>query len=770
MLLTSSELYRFDEFELQPSRRILTKDGVRVPLAPKTFEVLLCLVRNAGRVVLKEELFKTVWPDSFIEESNLTQHIFWLRKALGDKARYIVTIPGRGYEFAGPVHAVSEAARPTVQVRVQQTTEVTRVVVEEASVAPALLAAERPLRLRLGVAVAAAALVAFGLIGWARWRWLHRVVPGDHHEVVLADFENTTGDPDFDRALKTLLAIDLNQSPYLAVAGDADTRKVLALMNRSPDGALTPAVAREVCERMNDQAVLAGLIARFGQKYLVTIAASDCASGRDLVQTKAVADSREGVLKAVDTVAAEMRLRLGESLKSRASESPPLQLVHTFSLDALRAYSQAESLAVAGRRIESIPLYRRALELDPRFAAAWLHLAVVYRKLDENGQAREAAEKAYELRDQGDDFLRFNILSFYNEAVRGDMRAYLANLTAWTEMYPNQPQPWIDLANVERSFGHNDLAVQDARRAVALAPNNGNAYSVLCGSLEALDRPDEAKAVCLEAVRRKIDTPVVHMYLSYIALLQHDQAGWDAQNAWAKGKDDEGHYLMSPLFAQGKIRAAVALWMQIVERYRQQGLAERADRTFLILLRREADYGMNRELARDLKAVPAAKTSENLVIANAELGRIAAAESSLKALKASAGANTVDREYFWPQAEAAIALAQRKPEEAIALLEVARPFDSVSLEGMSVRARAYLAARQPTLAQAEFRKVLDHVSISPGSQSIPLAHLGLARAYEMQGNHAAARSEYETLFAIWKDADSDLSPLIEARAEYAKLP
>ncbi len=93
---------------------------------------------------------------------------------------------------------------------------------------------------------------------------------------MLADFENTTGDSNFDRSLRTLLSIDLNQSPYLVVANDTDTEKALSLMGRSPGDTVPPVVAREVCQRLNDQAMLAGLIARFGQKYLVTLTATDC--------------------------------------------------------------------------------------------------------------------------------------------------------------------------------------------------------------------------------------------------------------------------------------------------------------------------------------------------------------------------------------------------------------------------------------------------------------------------------------------------------------
>jgi DNA-binding winged helix-turn-helix (wHTH) protein len=113
MSLSPNDLYRFDEFELSPSRRTLLRNGEAVALLPKTFEVLSCLVENPGRVVAKEEIFKAVWRESFVEENNLTQHISLLRKALADRARYIATIPGRGYQFTAQVAANPQAERPS---------------------------------------------------------------------------------------------------------------------------------------------------------------------------------------------------------------------------------------------------------------------------------------------------------------------------------------------------------------------------------------------------------------------------------------------------------------------------------------------------------------------------------------------------------------------------------------------------------------------------------------------------------------------------------
>ena len=112
MSLSPFDLYRFDEFELSPSRRTLLRNGEPVALLPKTFEVLACLVENPGRVLAKEEILRAVWRESFVEENNLTQHISLLRKALADRARCIATIPGRGYQFTCEVVTAEVAAEP----------------------------------------------------------------------------------------------------------------------------------------------------------------------------------------------------------------------------------------------------------------------------------------------------------------------------------------------------------------------------------------------------------------------------------------------------------------------------------------------------------------------------------------------------------------------------------------------------------------------------------------------------------------------------------
>jgi DNA-binding winged helix-turn-helix (wHTH) protein/Tol biopolymer transport system component len=142
-------LYRFDEFELDPCRRVLSRNKAPVALTPKVFDVLSYLVLNPGRVVTKDELLKSVWPDSFVEEGNLAQHISALRKALGDKSGLIATVPGRGYQFVAQVfRSEVESGIPAEDIPeeqagdivVQRVRERTRVVIEDV---PAALPAPR---------------------------------------------------------------------------------------------------------------------------------------------------------------------------------------------------------------------------------------------------------------------------------------------------------------------------------------------------------------------------------------------------------------------------------------------------------------------------------------------------------------------------------------------------------------------------------------------------------------------------------------------------
>jgi serine/threonine protein kinase/Flp pilus assembly protein TadD len=638
---------------------------------------------------------------------------------------------------------------------------------------PPLLPRNKPRAAVLATRHVLTAAGAFGVLAiLGSWLWLHRELPKDHHGIVLADFENSTGDPVFDNALNTALAIDLKQSPFLLVASSSKMRETLRLMERSPQEKLTPLLARELCQRINDQAVLAGTIAHFGQKYLVTVTASDCVTGSDLAESKAMANDRDSVLNAVDSVAADMRKRLGEPLKSLERFNKPLLAKQTGSLDALKAYSLAHEAAVNGKYQESIPLFQRAIEIDPNFAVAYADLGTTYSNLGENDLAAANFRKAYELREMSDEADRLFIVAAYHDNVTGDLNESIRNYQTWTEIYPDDSAPWANLADAQTQLGRADLAIAPATQALALEPRIRVNYVILARAQMHAGQTDQALATCRQAIAQKVDATELHGLLLELAFARHDQFAVAEQLAWAKGKSAESYMRLEEAlidFAQGKRGAALETFRQSIDGYKKQGMLERANRMQGAVPRMEAELGLLDDARELLHRLPPINGSTDIPVAMAEIGETSHAEATLLEDLQKFPEATLWQYSRGPQIQVAIAMSRHKPEEAIEALRPALPYDMRSFTLPAMRGRAYLAARQPSLAAIEFHKIVDHPTVDPLSHDLPLAHLGLARACALQNDVAGSRVEYEKFFALWKDADADLPVLREARLEYGRL-
>jgi eukaryotic-like serine/threonine-protein kinase len=773
MTSRSVKSYRFGPFEVDPSARSVTDSGRPVAISSRVFDLLLHMVRNPGRLLTKEELLTSVWADLAVEEGNLSQSVFLLRKVLSGSSAtgpLIVTVPGRGYQFAAPVEEIASGEQITESPSALRPGNQVPEIAANAAEVPAPLRRSRRTGWRPFWLVAAG--IVAPLLAFAGWVWFNRPVPGDHHESVLADFEDETGEPGVGKALNVALSIDLKQSPYLQVAPDAKTRKTLTLMQRSPQENLTPPLAREVCQRIGDRAVLSGIIARFGQKHLITLTASDCVSGQDLAQTKAVANGRDDIPRAVDEVAADMRRRLGEPLKSVRQFNKPLLPKQTGSLEALKAYTQGHELGLAGKFQESIPFFRRAVELDPRFAIAWGDLGVIYGDLGEPTLSAEANRKAFQLRDLADEPDRFFISATYYENVTGDLHESIRNYEQWTETYARYSSPWANLANAETLIGRPDLAIEPARRALALNSANAVAYTVLARAQMRVGQIDQALATCQQAIVQKLDSAQIHGLLLSIGFAQRDRAATDEQVAWAKGTSSEPYMALQQfqmLFAEGRPKAGLDLFTQMTDGFRQNGMQERAKRMSGGVPRLEAELGMTDAARRLLDRIPPIDGSTDMPVAMAEVGEDSKAEAILQHHRKEFPEDTLWQYVKGPQIEAAIALSRNKPQQAIEALRPSIPYDQTSSELPAMRGRAYLAARQFAQAEAEFRKIVDHPTVDPLSANVTLAHLGLARARTLAGDAAGGREEYEKFLALWKDAEPDVQVLREARAEYMKL-
>ncbi len=260
--------YRFGPFDLDAEQRLVRRDGVKIALPPKAFDVLLYMVRNPLRLITKEELLQAVWPDSFVEEGNLTQNIFLLRKALAggrDDFRYIVTIPGRGYQFASAVETVTGSPQD------HDVTGLTKLANDSGSME--LSSVRSTMRIVVheeiddansAVPVEGARAALPGSLGWAwgRWTWGRSLAgaaililafaaswffllrgerkPRSSQTIVVADFNNRTGDRTFDDVLKEALEIDLAQSPYMDVMSDQEALNILQLMGKQADTGAHP--------------------------------------------------------------------------------------------------------------------------------------------------------------------------------------------------------------------------------------------------------------------------------------------------------------------------------------------------------------------------------------------------------------------------------------------------------------------------------------------------------------------------------------------------
>jgi DNA-binding winged helix-turn-helix (wHTH) protein len=269
---STTELYEFGPYRLEPAERKLSRNNEPIALTPKAFDTLVLLVRNSGHLLEKDELIRTLWPDSFVEEGNLSNNVFALRKALGEDPQYIETIPKRGYRFVGAVRQLpcSSASVPMV--------------------------AKKPTKMGLlfTMALVIAVVIVIGLLIYRQRRSLKKLTGKD--TIVLADFSNTTGDPVFDGTLRQAMAVQLQQSPFLNLVSEQEIQQTLALMGQPGDAKLSPVLARELCQRTGSAAVLEGSIANLGSQYVLGFKAVNCRTGATLTEQQVRAASKEQIL------------------------------------------------------------------------------------------------------------------------------------------------------------------------------------------------------------------------------------------------------------------------------------------------------------------------------------------------------------------------------------------------------------------------------------------------------------------------------------------
>ena len=785
-------VYEFGPFRVDPETQVLLRDNEPVAITPKTFETLLFLVRHSREVVSKDDLMKELWPDSFVEESNLSQNIFMLRKALGDTPedrRYIVTQPGKGYRFVAEVRTVKQegddviiASRSREQLIVQQAANV------PAACSPALPASQRSRFPRKYLAVLGAAVVFLLLVALAFLHWRRPVVLGEKGSVMIADFTNATGDPVFDGTLRQGLAVQLEQSPFLSIVPDQQVQQTLQMMGQKPDAKLTPDIARELCQRMASTAVLDGSIAQIGSQYLLTLRAVNCASGETVASTASQANDKNNVLDALGKTASEIRTKLGESLSTVQKFDTPLEQATTPSLEALKSFSSGFHIQTTVGDVAAIPFYKQAIELDPNFALAYAWLGISFNDIGELSLDVECTRKAYELRDRTSQPEKYFITARFHKVVAGNLEKAEEALQLWIQAYPRMAQPHIYLAGaIYPNEGQYEKAVEHGREAIRLSPNFSPAYALPMSDYISLNRLDEARASYEQALQRKLKSSHFHEALYQIAFLQNNAAEMAQQVSSSAGTPG----LEATLLANeadtagysGRLRSAREFSRQAVDSAERAGDQEAAATYFAIATIREALFGNADEARRRANSPTKHPAGHDLQYACALAWAYAGDDDRAQELTDDLGQRfpeaTVVQFNYLPTLRAKLAVSKGNPSEALEALRASLPYELgkttystygwTALYPVYVRGEAYLAAHQGKAAAAEFQKILDHRGIVLNSPIGALAHLQIARAYATQGDTAKAHAAYQDFLTLWKDADPDIPILQHAKAESAKL-
>ncbi len=606
--------------------------------------------------------------------------------------------------------------------------------------------------------------------------------------VVLGDFTNRTTDTVFDGTLRRGLAVQLEQSPFLSMVPDQEIQQTLGLMRQPADAKLTPAIAREVCQRAASAAVVDGSIAQIGTQYLLTVEVANCATGKLLASAEAEASDENHVLEGLGKVSAEIRNKLGESLSTIQRFDTPLEQATTPSLEALKAYSSGFQAVTTKGSDSAIPFFKRAVELDPNFAQAYSMLGIMENDMLEAGLALEYSRKAYELRDRASEAERYSIDSSYYKQVTGNIEKAIETCDLWIKAYPRSEMPHAFLAGAVLSVvGQIERARTEAMEAIRLRPEFPVPYSQLILAQTGLNRYEEAKATYAEAVKRGVNNAFTEMAMYDVAFLENDAAGMAKFAAKAESLPGWGDQMLSlegdAAGYSGHLKVANEFTSRAMEAAQHAGEKDTPAEYAATSALREAWFGNLDEARRRASLALKRSTTRDVAYFAALTFAYTRDDARAKALADDLAKrfpqDTLVQSNYLPTLRAQLAVNKGDAAGAIESLKAAEPYElGVSTEcpmnwsGMFpvyVRGEAYLAAHEGNEAAAQFQKLIDHPGVVVSQPIGALAHLGLARAYVLQGDKGHAQAAYRDFLTLWKDADPGIPVLEQGKAEYQRL-
>jgi tetratricopeptide (TPR) repeat protein len=570
--------------------------------------------------------------------------------------------------------------------------------------------------------------------------------------------------------------VDLEQSPYLNVFPEQKVRQTLQFMGRAPDERITGDVGREICQRVGIKAMLNGSIANLGSQYVITLEALNAGSGESLAREEVQAGSKESVLNSLHQAGSSLRKKLGESLASVQKYDKPLSEATTSSLEALKALSLGDSRHQMSNELAALPLYQHAVELDPNFAMAYARLGTVYNNLGQSQLSEKNREKAFELRDRASEHEKLYIMSHYY-VDSGQLEKGITALELYKQTYPRDATPYNNLAAVYNQMGQYENALDNARQCVRLDPDSASGYSNVGFAYSGLNRLDEAKATFKQALEHKAGAAIAHSSLAIIAWLQGNNSSMEHELEAMKD-DAQGEYQITGLRSgmaayAGQVKAGRSFGQKQREAADRLGLKEASANEYAQEAFTEATF-LNKaraleDVAEALKLSQSAGVKLYCATSLALVGEDARATKLADEVAQKRPFDTLVQFVQVPLIKAQIELNKNNPGKAIDLLDSALVYARGSSGVLYIRGNAFLKAGRGSDAVQAFQRLLDMKNVLSVDPVMPLAKVGLARAYVMAGDKARARVAYQDFLAGWRDADPDVPVLRVVKAEYGQV-
>jgi eukaryotic-like serine/threonine-protein kinase len=774
----------------------LRKNGSKIRLQGKPLRVLALLAERRGELVTREELKKHLWPDdTFVDfETGLNTAVSKLRDALSDdteKPRYIETIPRRGYRFISPVEILPGAngnvapsvatAPPAASPQLSEDAVISNVRAETAAKSNPRKRAFAPGLL----------LLVFGLLlgGVAFWFFDSRAALSfnSRDTVLIADFENQTGDPRFDNALGRAFEVSISQSKYANIYPRLQLDAVLKRMGRPQSDRISPALGREICQREGVRGLIAGSITRTGQEYALTAQLIDPRTGEAVRSYTARSHGEDHILDGLDVLAKEVRGALGESLYQIYQANKALPQVTTASLSALEHFTQGSALWQDGKYLDGAAQFKAALASDPDFAMAHAALGSAYYSYIFNRQidGQKEYEKALSLLSRTTE--REHMIIETNYALDrkhvGDadllFRAYLGR-------YPDDAAMRFNYGNVLRASGRQTDAIEQYNQALRVLPRFAHAYIGIATAY----KTNANYRAALDAYAKAFEIDPHWLTAGNV----NREYGFALV---ANGEDQKGAKVFSDLLDNPATRENGLRSLAFLDLYhgRYASAQSRLEESLSIVRSRNATFSEGRvlfllaiaaegrgnraEQRKDLDAVQAILAGvQSKVIFGAMLGDAYAragfmdqAQKVATEITPLADQNNTEQMSYLHLLEGEIALANGKHQEAFELLTRA---DAENQTGFSLEAVAHAYQQSGDLNKAltAYEAMFSFADRSLGwepQQRWLEARNTLAMDYSSRGDKQKARETLATLLNLWKDADPDLPLLKQAKAEYARV-